>query len=303
MLGRAVLLVACAALLQGCYSPSVTTGAPCDERMICPRNQVCIANRCELEGTVDIDAPIGDADLDARLPDALTLGPWSAPTPVGITPTEAKTDPSFTPDRLTVVFARLDDLFIATRPAIGGTWTVLPLTALNTMVSEKSPEITADGKTIYFASNPNTDYDIFISTFVNGAWTMPAKVPTWSGAVNEQDVAISPDELTAFVAVSGDLLRATRLSKADAWPVPASLGVTWGTSVTAPSINAAGDVYFHANNPRDVMVARKLPSGYAMPVPVTELNTAASRDAAPFISANDRHIMFERDAALFESSR
>ena len=300
MIGRAVLLVAFA----GCFSPSPQTGAPCDERMLCPTGQVCFAGRCEPEGTQhDIDAPppTSDAEIDARSIDApVPLGPWSTPTAVGITPGDSKTDPSFTANRLMVVFSRTDDLFIATRTAIGGTWTVTPF-PFNTTVSDKSPEITADGKTLYFASNPDGDYDVFVSTFTT-AWSMPAKVSGWDGASNEQDVAISPDELTAFIGISGDIRRAQRATKTSAWPAPATVGVTWGTSPTAPSINSAGDVYFHAGSTRDLFVARRTGNTYAAPVPVTELNSAG-RDASPYVSADDRHIMFERDAELLESTR
>lgn len=300
---RGLVLVA---LLPGCYSPTPVTGAPCDERRVCPRDQVCVSGRCEPEGTTPAaDAPPGDAAADAldASPDApAMLGPWTAPTVVGIQVGASKSDPSFTPDRLTVVWQRNDDLYLSRRTAIGGPWTTEDLDVLNTADREKSPEITADGKTIYFAGDPDGDFDILVSTLVGTAWTNPQKVLAWSGSSNEQDVAISPDELTAFVAISGDLLRSTRMTKDDPWPAPVSLGIDWGTSATAPSINAAGDVYFHANATRDLFVARRTANGYAAPVPVTELNTSG-RDAAPFVSADDRHIMFERDAELYESTR
>lgn len=297
---RTVLLAAVA----GCYAPTASTGAPCDDRAICPSGQVCVAGRCEPEGTHVPDAPDHgvDASTDAPGDAPVMLGPWSAPSVVGILPGDSKTDPSFTPDRLTVVFASNNDLFLATRPAIGMAFTITALTALNTMAIEKSPEITADGTTIYFASNPDGDFDIFVSRLVGGAWQTPAKVPGWDGAGNEQDVAIAPDELTAFVGIGGDLRRATRASKTAAWSAPASLGIAWGAGATSPSITAAGDVYFHASNPRDLFVARTSGSSYAAPVPVTELNTGG-RDAAPFVSADDRHLMFDRDGELMESAR
>ena len=293
---RAVVL----AMLAGCYSPSATTGAPCDERMVCPSGQVCLAGHCEREGTPVDDAMIDDGIVDA--PDA-PPGVWSAPVPVGINVGDSKTDASATPDGLTIVFSRNDDLFIATRATIGGAFTVLPLPFSTPAVSDKGPEIMPDGRTIYFASNPDSDYDIFMSTFVNGTWQTPVKVAAFAGPSNEQDVAISPDERTAFVAIGGNIFRSTRADNTAAWPAPASVGVAWGTSPTAPSINAAGDVYFHANNPRDLFVARRTPQGYAAPVPLTEFNTMTGREAAPFVSADDRHIMFERDAELVESSR
>ena len=292
------------AMLAGCYSPTPPGGAPCDERRVCPREQMCVGGRCQPEGTPPPDGlgDAGDSSADALADAAPMLGPWSAPTIVGVAVGLSKSDPSFTTDRLTLVWARNDDLFMSRRPAIGAAWVTEDLDALNTAGREKAPEISGDGTTIYFAADPDGDYDILTSTLVNGAWTNPVKVAAWSSASTEQDVAISPDELTAFVAISGDLRRSTRANKTDPWPAPVDLGIDWGTSPAAPSIDAAGNVYFHAGSTRDLFVARKTATGYATPVPLTELNTN-DRDAAPFVSADARHLVFERASELYESSR
>jgi hypothetical protein len=296
---RAIVLVGVA----GCYEPVAATGAPCDERMICPSDQVCVDFRCQLPGTVSMrDSSIDTSTIDAP-PDAFApLGPWSAPVSLGLLPGVAKTDPSFTPDRLTIVFVSTNNLFLATRAAIGGAFAVTELTVLNSTMDDKSPEITPDGKTIYFTSNRDGNYDVFAAANVNDVWQAPTKIAVWSGTGNEQDVAIAPDERTAWVAVGGDILRATRANKTDAWPAAVDMNVTWGTSPTAPTTNTAGDVYFHADASRNIWVARRQGNAYAMPVLVPELNSTG-RDAAPYVSANDRHIMFERDADIFESSR
>jgi WD40-like Beta Propeller Repeat len=298
-MGRCLVLF----VLVGCYAPTITAGAPCDERMECPRGQSCLAGRCEREGTrlddamAEDDAPLGDGTpIDAN-------AGWSSPVPVGITVGQAKTDASFTPNRLTIAFSRNDDIFIATRAAIGGAFTITAFPFNSDTLSDKSPEITADGNTLYFASNPDGDYDIFMSTRIGGVWVTPAKVDVFAGPQNEQDVAISPDERTAFVAIGADLRRSTRATKTDPWPAPTTVNVTWGPGATAPSINAAGDVYYHAGTVRDLFVARKQGNGYATPVPIAELNTAQGREAAPFISADDRYLVFERDAELVESAR
>lgn len=299
-MGRGLVLL----VLAGCYAPSPTAGAPCSETLACPSAQTCRDGICQREGVItDPDAPPpGDADIDATLAiDALTFG-WSAPVPIGITVGQSKSDASATPNRLVFVFARNSDLFIATRPAIGAAFTITPL-PFNSQFDDKSPEISPDGNTLYFTSNPEGDYDTFVSMRVGTTWSTPVKVDPFSGPQNEQDLAISPDELTAFVAVGNDIRRSVRASKTAAWPAPTTINVTWGTSPTAPSINAAGDVYFHANNPRDLFVVRRQGNGYAAPIPVADVNTAAGREAAPFVSADDRRLMFERDGELVESTR
>jgi len=280
-------------VLAGCYAPEALPGAPCDEREICPSSQVCVAGRCERTAANPADAISSDATRT-----------WSVPTIVGITPGHSKSDASFTPDRLTIVFTDDDDLYMAKRAAIGSAFTVTALTSLNTAMIEKSPEISADGETIYFASDRAGTYDIYVSTNKLGTWMPPSAVSGWNTAAFEQDVAISPDELTAFIAIgASDLRRSIRASKTSAWSMPVSLGVAWGTHPTAPSINAAGDVYFHANDPRDLFVARKEGATFASPVLVPDLNTATGREAAPCISMDDRYLMFEQDTELVESMR
>ena len=121
--------------------------------------------------------------------------------------------------------------------------------------------------------------------------------------LDDGDVAISPDGLTAFVARAGTLMKSTRPTTASAWATPASTGTAWGSAPAAPAINLAGDIYLHARNPRDLFVSRKAGTSYPAPVLITELFGALSRDAAPFVSADDLYLWFERDGDLFETHR
>jgi hypothetical protein len=304
------------ALLAGCYNPTVAAGGPCSDQGFCPSGQMCIAGRC-LVGPPDSDAAIDtplidtvDAKVDARPvdapPDAFGSPTWLTPTPIpGINTSAIEGDPSLTPDRLTIVFARNDDLFLGTRPDTGAAFTAVALATLNTTSVETSPEISADGKTLYFSSDRLVPLsgDIYRSTFTAGAWTAPVLVTELNTSGNEGDLAISPDGLTLFLARGTNLLKSTRLTTASTWGVPSTTGTAWGTNPASPSINGAGDVYLHASNPRDLFVSRRGLLGlYATPTPITELNTA-TRDAAPFVSADDLYMAFEHDGDIYETHR
>ena len=186
------------ALVAGCYNPTVAAGEPCSDQGFCPSGETCIGGRClvgppEADAAVDatsvdakVDAPLVDASMDAFVSPT-----WLTPTPIpGVNTTADEGDPSLTPDRLTIVFARNDDLFLGTRPNTGAAFTVAALTTLNTTSVETSPEISADGTTLYFASDRLVPLsgDIYRSTFTAGAWTAPVLVTELNTSGDEGEV-------------------------------------------------------------------------------------------------------------------
>lgn len=293
-------------LVAGCYQPRVPIGAACSSEGLCPNGQTCVAKMCVLPGT-----PEPDAAIDAAPPvDAWT---WAMPTKVpGVNSTSVEDDPSCTPDRLTIVFTSdrngTSDIFLGTRPTTADSFVVAPLDALNsTTANDGSPEISADGTTIYFTSDRVTagSSDIYVSHKVSGVWSAPVLVTEWSTAGNEGDLAISPDELTAMIARSGKLLIATRASTTAAFGAPVavpSLDVL-GTALAGPSItNNADAVYFHAGNIRDLYYAKRVGNAYTTPMPITELNTSV-RDDAPFISADEHYLLYAHANDIYETTR
>ena len=306
-----------AASCGACYGPSVTAGAPCGPGEQCPSGLECRDNVCVLPGsqTSGDAAPPDDAAVDATplvtdaLPDAPPLGAWGAPVLLA-TGVSSETDPAMTLNRLTIVFASeaTDDLYIATRATPTGTaLTSTALAVLNTASDEKAPEISPDGLTIYFSSNRGGNYDIYRSTF-STVWSPPALMSELSTAGNESDFAISHDGLTAVV-IDNDTVNRFLIHTRASTAQPFGNGVhhpelTVGTDPSAPTVTNNGDViYFHTGTTRDLYIAtRKLDGNYTTAVPVTELNSA-SRDAAPFVLQDDRHMLFERESDLYETSR
>jgi hypothetical protein len=314
-LGRLVLA---AALVAGCYAPAANPGAPCAPTGECPSGQECRTGRCYAVGTpFDADESLLDESLlDDAAPDDPGYIPWGTPVEVTSleTPANGESDPSVTADKLAAVLAGETDaddadIYIATRAALDDTFTFSLLSEVNAVgFNEKSPEISADGKTLYFTSNRSGNDEIYVSTFTTG-WSAPTLVTELSSASVDGDVAISPDGLTAAIVREGATNRIyihKRAITTVAWGIGtlhSELNVT--TDIGSPSITNDGDVvYLHAGAPRKIYRATLKGNGtYTNPMPVDELNTLGVRNAAPFVTQTDDYIIFERDGDIYETSR
>jgi hypothetical protein len=303
-------------LVASCYQPRVPLGGRCsiDER--CPIGQLCVDGQCDRPGGTEDAAIDIDASMEIDAPkdiDAQTPAMWSAPTPVlGVNTNMIEDDPSGTPDHLTIVFTSnrngTNDLFIGTRENVGMAFAVTPLNALNTAnTSEGSPEISPDGRTIYFTSDRVTsgNRDVFVSRKVGDVWSQPRIVPELSSSENDEDVAISPDQLTAMVVGGEHLSIATRTLPTGTFgalaPVP-SLDAP-NRDGAGPSItNGAEAVYLHAGSVRDLYHAKRIGAAYMPPMPIVELDTA-SRESSPFISADEHYLMFARANDIYDTIR
>jgi len=295
-------------LAAGCYHPDAATGIPCSADGACPSGQLCVAGVC---GLTDPRSPI-DAALDAVAPDAATRVPWVMPTLVpGVNSSSTEDDPSWTSDRLTIVFSSNRngnfDLFIGTRATTADRFVVKPLDSLNSTADESSPEISPDGTSLYFTSDRKVagSGDVYVSLQVGSGWGPAIASVDLSSDADDGDVALSPDGLTAMVARSNKLWLATRTTFGLPFSTPVvvpSLAVA-GTTVAAPSLtNHADAVYFHAGTVRDLYYATRTGDTFTTPVPLTELNTAG-RDDAPFVLGDERHLLFARDGDIYETSR
>ncbi len=312
-MGRALLVMTS---LAGCYSPSVQVGAACSASGACPTGQHCYSGTCwaqppggDDDAAIDVPVDVADVGNDAAVDapaDAFVSPVWLGVTAIpGVNSNGSESDPSLSPDQLTIVFQRNSDLYIGTRATKAAAFTVAPLAVLNTGSTEASPELTGNGTAIYFTSDRLVagSADVYRSVLSGGVWQSPMLEVNLSDlTANDGDVAISPDGLTAFVARGATLFKATRATTASAWGTPATTGTAWGPSAAAPAINAAGDVYLHARNPRDLYVSRMSGASYPAPTAIGELD-GATRDAAPYVSADDLYIWFERDGDLFEAHR
>ena len=297
----------------GCYGPAAHPGSPCDQGA-CSSGLVCELGLC-VEPTSDAanpDAPTTDAHPP---PDAMTgLAPFKTPVAVpGINTGATEDDPTFSADRLTIMFTRGSaaagtELWMGTRATTGDAFTVAIVTELNSTSTDQSPELSADGLTVYFTSSRSGSNEVYTSTRTSGQpWATPTVATDLSTTGNDSDVGVSPDGLTAIVvriAATQTFWRYQRASVTGTFGNPTELTkLEIASNVAAPSLtNGAATVYFHSGSVRDLYVSRLAAGVYSTPVPVTELNTSG-RDASPYINAADDRIVFDRDGDLYEAAR
>jgi len=302
-------------VVVGCYDPHPVAGAPCSNGRPCPDTQVCMADdRCWPVGLPVPDARVDP--LDAPIDGPVGVGPWSARPVLGEVNTGSdEDDPSCTLDRKTIVFARkttVYELFIGTRPTPSDRFTVTALAVLNGISSgdKDSPEISMDGTTIYFTADAGDDNnDVYVSKKTGNGWSTPALVKDLSDpdpVVDDTDVAISPDGLTAMVARDGKMYIATRGTTDAKFTSsgPVAITVEGSNTVAAPSItNHADVVYLHAGNAeRKLYYTRREAGSYTKPELIMELDTQV-RNSAPFVLPDEHYMLFSRGLDIYEATR
>jgi Tol biopolymer transport system component len=96
--------------------------------------------------------------------------------------------------------------------------------------SQTDPTLTADELELYFASNPNSNYDIWLVQRASSTapWGTPAKVDQLSSTSLDETPEVSADGLTIYLAssrpggVTGEHLWVShRAARTDLWPAPA----------------------------------------------------------------------------------
>jgi hypothetical protein len=278
----------------GCFGPHPPDGIACSDHGACPHDQVCVDGTCTFTDKLVWDAPHVLHELD---------------DPAGAQ------DPSMTEDRLTIVWsstrdggAGSDDLWIATRGSTDEPFDhVENLSALNDSSSDTTPEISADGTTIYFTSDRRGDDDIWMSTkAMDGTWSSPTLVDELSKhGSDESEVAITPDGLIVFLVRDNHFFRATRdVPSGPFGPLSPIPELDIGGDASSPTLgDHASVVYFHSGDPRQIFVSRLLPDGtYSTPLRVYELDTDV-RNADPFITGDERHMVFNRESSICETQR
>jgi WD40-like Beta Propeller Repeat len=331
-MGRLVAIAVC--VLAGCYSARAFPGAPCTSEGACPSGLACVAGLCELPGNGggdDTDAPTtpghdGAEAIDAA-PDAEgPAGPngWHAATHVpGVNTSSTETDPCFANNDLTIVFASDRaggtggiDLYIGTRANTTQPFTVRELSELDSTAADSSPEISADGLTIYFSTTRNGTAQIYTATraATTDLFGAPAENTALSkshaGLTDSTSIGVGSTTVAIVVFASGNSNEPDGyeyvssvwkdeedLDSANGGPLPSDF--------TAPSMTPDTTmIYYQSGSPGQVYMVTYDESSdtFGTPVNIGELNLG-TRDAAPEISADGAHLVFERDGDLFEASK
>lgn len=302
-------------LAGGCYQASSI--APCSltcEDNECPGGLECGDNRiCKAPETTD--CPLGPFGPPVRV-ENLSAG------------TEWPSQPSFTADRLELLFRRgthpNGNLFVSRRATIADPWgPPMPIADLNTSAHEAGPGVSPDGLSLWFSSNRVGGLgqdDIWESTRPDRSanWSAPTAIPILNSASFDLSPAVSADG--AVIVFNSGPLGATKLFAAlrmmpTTWMSPQAIaelnmppnvgnGRMWGSRLhivfTADRAGAVGAF--------DLWMAERPTAAdrFGVPVPLVELNTP-SEDREPWISEDGRHLMFVSkrlgNDEIYEASR
>ena len=117
----------------------------------------------------------------------------------------------------------------------------------NAPASQADPTLTADELEMYFSSNPNTDWDIWLVERASSTapWGTPAKVDELSSASLDETPEVSADGLTIYLAsdraggavASEHLWVSHRATRTDTWPPPVPVtDFTGGDADLSPTL-------------------------------------------------------------------
>lgn len=136
---------------------------------------------------------------------------------------------------------------------------------INSSSWESQPSLSADGKTLYFASDRKGSLgkiDLWVSTFKNGAWSIPSNMgPLINTPEDEQSPFIHPDNKTLYYSSEGlpgmgekDIYY-TRKKEDGSWERPVNIGYPINTHKEESSLIISADgskAYFASNSLKGV---------------------------------------------------
>jgi Tol biopolymer transport system component len=258
------------------------------------------------------DPPLSDG------PGSSDPGPaWGAPTELFVDTGDH--DPTLTGDMLELYFDDGSDIWLTARTNTSATWSAATqVTALDTTSIERTPEISRDGLTMYFASNRSVgdDTQIWVSTRQTSTmpWTTPMLVTSLGSTHTDCSSAPSADGATMVLnwdeqeSHDDDIYESTRS------------GVSWTEPAALASVNSSFDddnpmlsddelsLYFDSDRSGDghhhlYMATRSSPGAmFGTPVQLDETNPF-SDERAPWISSDGHTLVFESNGMIYGVSR
>jgi len=235
------------------------------------------------------------------------LEPFGTPTLVGLADPADDDDPTLTADLLEIYFnssrAGGLDIWQAIRAAPTDQFgTPFPVTQLNSPSTEDTPGISADGLTIWFASDRNGNKDIYVSTRPDrgSSWSIPVVVPALSSADADSCPEPSPTQLRMIVCqgAAGDrtLYESTRATTSTPWTPPVALAsLNEATDQTSGFLHGSFEIWFSSviDGPQSIYTATRtdVSSPFNTPMLVPVINDGSTNDD-PWISPDGRLIVF-----------
>lgn len=263
--------------------------------------------------------PPGDAAPSDAIVDAKGMGSWGAPVLHDEFPTTAD-DPTLTADQLELYFEFGGDIHRMARGSTDAPFSgSVRVDQLSDGMEETSPDVSADGLTMYLSRRAPTNFQLLVST-------RPDRTDNWGATISVADLAsarsdtaltTTADQLTrAFVRSTGttgtDIFVQERTSVDDAWSTPERVDANSPQSDVGAMISADGLTLYFASNRvtryrlyRATRATRQERFGTAEVI--EEFDAANADDIDPWVSPDETRLFFVRTrlgvAQFFESRR
>jgi len=243
--------------------------------------------------------------------------------------------PSMSPDGLTLFFMSTRsgglgqyDLWVARRASVFASWEP-PVNlgpTVNTGYSDLAPAISADGLSLYFASERpggcgGRDIWVTMRATENDPWALPVNLGLHVNSANgDGRPSISADGLSLFFTSwdraggfgQGDLWMTTRQTKDDEWEEPVNLGLIVNSPYNdlGPDISSDGlCLFFASDRPGGygwddlwVTMRKTIHHPWGQPIHLGPLINTGQRDGTPNISADGSTLYFASYPSGFGSA-
>jgi hypothetical protein len=255
-------------------------------------------------------------------PDSVQSDGWSAPVElVELSHPAGNDDPTLTGDLLEIYFGsrrpggmgNAEDIWVATRASADMPFGApTNVSELNSFAGETTAKVSADGLTMFLASNrASITFDLYYSTRSDrtASWSIPTWLPALSSQLDDLAAAAQPDLLRlvmcrATTAMAESIHRAERESTSAGWSAPTSIA-----ELDAPDYNECDPMEPHAlalyyasdnrspDGSHDIYRATRADESAAWlaRAPVNEINMAGFDDRDPWVSQDERTIVFSSD--------
>ena len=283
----------------------------------------------DVDGGTDTGSPPRDAEpADSRADGATDSGtrpdpldPFGDPTVVAAlsAPGTAEDDPTLTGDMLEIYFSSLrpggaggDDVWTASRPTLTAPWSApVEVAVINTAGDEITPEVSADGLSLYFTRRFDGDIHRCIRASRAEPWPAPSRVDELSTRDFEASPAVdNSDTLLVFDSRRpggtpgvSNLWMSTRAAPGSPWGVPEFMPEVSSPAHDTEPFLSFGGLHLFLTSARagtlgssDMYVAThdSLADPFGAPLPVTSINTTSREDDA-WLSPDGRTLFFSSD--------
>jgi hypothetical protein len=246
--------------------------------------------------------PLGGSD-DQPVPDEEQ--PWAQPAIVEGFPDDGD-DPSLTSDLLEIYFQFQDDIYTMRRSSAKAPFG--PHERVDELSTEElvetTPEVSANGLTIYFARGPDDTMDIYVATRASTQtkWETPVLVPELAERDISEEGPSTTDDGLVMVYQAGDTpFLATRTSDSEPWNRGVAILSIDGMA-DEESLSFAADglaLYFDSDRTGEERIYRAVRTSrdepFGLPSELTDFQILGPLKD-PWVSPDEQNLFFIRDA-------